>query len=422
MAHHNFLGRGTPVAQQEKITVVYGDGLSTYEITIGGIQIDVPADTDLATTRAAIVTALNDSAEPYFSVLTISNGTASGEILIDADVAGFPFVMTVDKTGGTGTIAIVNVTASSGPHHWNDASNWDSDAVPTGSADTVTIANSAVDILFGLDQSAVQLTMFAQKASYTGKIGLDTRSFYKGEGVSDATRDEYRDTYLKIKYDKAVFGELDGQTTVTGCPRCKVWNPLTDVSLTAIYETAAIASETNMMAFRFRFANTGADVQILGKASGGVGFGTDLANEVCIMGEVWISKVSSLSKVIMGDAATYESFESYGGTHRLKGNMNASKVLTVHAGTVTTEGESTNGVPAIVVEGGSVIANHNKASQPCTATVTINGGTIDATQNNTARTWTAVNLNGGKLIGGEHLTITDDITLPSSRYELTMVA
>lgn len=91
---------------------------NSFTVTIGGIAITVPGDTDVATTAAALRSALNASKHPNFAVITWS-GTG-GNIIGTADQAGIPFTARLTKNGtGSATVTdFVLTTANAGVHKW----------------------------------------------------------------------------------------------------------------------------------------------------------------------------------------------------------------------------------------------------------------------------------------------------------------
>ena len=111
------------------------------------------------------------------------------------DTEGVPHTVTVTTTESDGgaadlqTWTVANTTAATGPNFWDNASNWDTGAIPID-ADTVWIENSNVDILYGISQSAIELTALNIAGSYTGKIGLPR---INADGYA-----EYRTRYLTI--------------------------------------------------------------------------------------------------------------------------------------------------------------------------------------------------------------------------------
>ena len=247
MATKYWLGIADAVAQVDTGSIDSVDGTpanNTFIVTIGGVAISAVGDTDVATTATALRASLNASLHPYFAGITWS-GTA-GDIIGTADTAGVPFVAALTETGaGTGAVTdFAATTASAGPNDWSTADNWSDGAVP-GNADIIYVRENAINICWGLDQSAVNGVSIYPEKTFTGKIGLDRSGFATtsdGETLG-ATKPEYRQTYLKIDYDDLEIGKHTGQGTATGSDRIKVDNTNAGASTTTILATANTPSE-----------------------------------------------------------------------------------------------------------------------------------------------------------------------------------
>jgi hypothetical protein len=101
------------VAQVFDGLVAYA-GAGTVVATINGVAISVATDTDTATTRAALVAAINASTNPLVTPVTAANG-AAGAYTLTADVPGVAFTAVATQTGGqthTLTQLTANVDAS----------------------------------------------------------------------------------------------------------------------------------------------------------------------------------------------------------------------------------------------------------------------------------------------------------------------
>jgi len=100
------------VAQVDTLAVTYASGEVYYVgITIEGVRysVAVAADTDTATTQAAIVTAIN-AMMPTYTVLAAGS---SPNVTLTAEVAGKAFVVDLGlKSGTTARLTITHTTAS----------------------------------------------------------------------------------------------------------------------------------------------------------------------------------------------------------------------------------------------------------------------------------------------------------------------
>lgn len=107
--------RSTPVAQVMTGTAVFGGG-TTYTITItvpglAPVTVNVPANTDSATTASDIASAINGSAA---GAEVTAAATSGGAFTITSDNPGISFVVTSSVAGGAGTLSFVSTTANVG--------------------------------------------------------------------------------------------------------------------------------------------------------------------------------------------------------------------------------------------------------------------------------------------------------------------
>ena len=173
-------------------------------ITIGTVSVDVTTGSTTAATVAENVktafNALSATSYPAFAEIT---ATRSGDdLILTAETAGVPFVVTLTPLEANGSAADAQTiegsgtattgsttTANSGPNDWSVAANWSTGAVPVDS-DDVVLENSNVDILYGLSQTSIDLASLTIKQSFTGKLGLPKRNAGGYE--------EYRTDYLTL--------------------------------------------------------------------------------------------------------------------------------------------------------------------------------------------------------------------------------
>lgn len=222
VANAYWLGSATAVAQVTTIQVTaYAVG-TTYKIIVGGVVISAIAAGSVNATALALATAWNASTHPYCAAVTAA-AVATDTVTLTADIAGVPFVVTSAVSGSTGTIGSSSTTtASAGPNHWDTPVNWSTGAVPV-SADNAFVLNSAVPILWGLDQSAVALALLSIQQSFTGTIGLPPGRFTLGAGVySPTVVPEYRATYLAAAAAAVRIGENFSAAGASGSPLIKL--------------------------------------------------------------------------------------------------------------------------------------------------------------------------------------------------------
>ena len=182
--------RGDTPATSDVWTITPGGtiGTETFTVTINGKSITYTATGGdaVADVVDGLVAAWNASTTTELTEYDATDSTT--HMTLTADTAGVPGTISSSATGSATNVA-ANTTAATGPNFWSEANNWSGGAVPVNS-DTVILENSDVDILYGLDQSAVTLTLFDVRESYIGDIGLPQRN--------TAGYLEYRDTELQI--------------------------------------------------------------------------------------------------------------------------------------------------------------------------------------------------------------------------------
>ncbi len=184
------------IAQVETYTFSAPVGVgNTYTATINGKSVtysSIAADTAaLATTGLFNLLNLSTGVAPELTEITFANPSA-GVLTATASVPGTPFANVPGTSAGlvmgtgnglTNGIATVHTTANQSPSDVNDAQNWvranlgvtppsKTRALPQN-GDDVVLANSAVPMLWNLDQLIlVQFNSFKRNQSMTGQIGL----------------------------------------------------------------------------------------------------------------------------------------------------------------------------------------------------------------------------------------------------------
>ncbi len=129
---------------------------------------------------------LDASTQSLFTQITwAKSGTV--DITATAKTSGRPFTLAVIyTTASTGTYADVATTASLGPNDINTVANFSTGSKPVAD-DEVTCNNGSYDILYGLDQSGVDLQSFKRTKDYKGQIGDPVGGFYLKYGVSNTS-------------------------------------------------------------------------------------------------------------------------------------------------------------------------------------------------------------------------------------------
>lgn len=185
----------------EALSTIGSGNVSCTGGVLPGTPVDIEFIADLGSQSLALITAPGGSS---------AETTAAGPL------------PTVKITTPQTKVTHTTTTSNAGPNDWNTASNWDTGTVPANS-DNVFIVDGA-NILYGLDQSAVTLTLLETRNRET-EIGLPRRN---------ADYFEYRETFLKIGATTVNIGDGPGN----GSDRIQIHFTNTDPVIT-VYETGS---------------------------------------------------------------------------------------------------------------------------------------------------------------------------------------
>lgn len=397
MAINYFLGTATPVAQVADSTITGYDAATTYTVTIGDVAISTVGTGGTANTTAiALVALLNASTHPYFAAVTWS-APGGGVIRGTADTAGSPFIAALTKNGGTGTVTdFSDTTPSSGPNHWDDATNWSLGAVPVNT-NGVVITDTDVNICHGLSQSAVLLATMVTTKTYTGKIGLNRLAFTTdaaGDAASATAAIEYRQAALAIGITLGYLGQDFGAGAPLGSGRINL-DLGTDASTIYIMGTANQPTETGKQAVRIK-ANKNTTVIHVVSAPGGVGIATDAPDDTTTIDKIYMDDRTGSSILTLGSGVTMATgVEQVGGNSVLQSAADVPSTI-LRGGNLLAVGAFK--LTAATVSGGVLTSNNVAASGASIGTVAIYGdGILDLTQNSAPRTVTSPTVNGGEM-------------------------
>lgn len=187
MAILRWAGGATAQAQVSTLTpggtIEAGDIFNvilTGEDGVDQTEAVVATGTTVAQVCDDIVLQCNASTQTLFRNVTFSDQTT--HVDVTANAPGVPFYLsetTTESGGGAAdaqTFVVGSTTANSGPNDYNTLNNWvESDgtapaAVPA-SNDEVYFSTGNHDVLYGLDQSSVDLKQFRVTSGYQGAIG-----------------------------------------------------------------------------------------------------------------------------------------------------------------------------------------------------------------------------------------------------------
>ncbi|MEQ9069333.1 MAG: LamG-like jellyroll fold domain-containing protein, partial [Gimesia chilikensis] len=211
----------------QTLTLAGSPTSGSVNVSYQGVGVDIPYDATAAEAEALLESISTigsgnvnvmggDWPGTALVVEFIGNLSVTNVELLEIDTSSL--VMSVSETtkgvtNPTGTVETIvtplsqsTTSPNSGPHNWDVPANWNTNTIPA-SSDTVYIADSDIDILYGLDQSEVMLAELHVEQTFTGDIGLPRINTDGGTGNSYY---EYRETYLKIGATELFIGEKEG--------------------------------------------------------------------------------------------------------------------------------------------------------------------------------------------------------------------
>jgi len=415
MATNFWLGTANAVKQIDFVTITADDAATTYSITIGGKVVSIlGTGTGVNDTAAALQVALAAETEPYFTAIVWT--VVTDTITATALVAGVEFTATSSVVGGTGTISGFGSTqALAGPNVWTTPENWSLGVRPVG-GDDVFIQDSSINICWGLS-AGITINSLTIPKSYTGRIGLDGRSFATSADANtvDPTEVEYRPAYLQIGATTVDIGQDFSPAIVAGSDRILLDNNV--ATTMTIHNTALASSDVGRPAIRFKTGNAACDIFVR-LAPGGVGLAVEDPTEIMTIRTLSISEVGSISQVTTGLGASITTWEQFGGINIINTN-NDITTITVDGGTLTTEGtfQLTTGN----ISGGLWNSNHTNAGDSI-VTLNARGGSVNTLDSSEPRTLGIVNaLFGSTLrIDVSFLTITTLNVDPTRPVEIAI--
>jgi hypothetical protein len=357
MAVYNWLARALARAQLVTITfALTWAAADTATVTINGKSVTYTAVGASTTTAATgLYTLLAAATAPEFTAITWAN-PSNGVITATSAVAGIPFTLTATEvTAGNGTCTAVVTTAATGPNHWDDVNNWEGATVPT-TGDTANVNLSLGSVFWGLDQNTVTL---ASLNVYTTSQTTNTLGLPK---INAAGYTEYLDDYLKIS---ATAWVIDADS-----PRVKI--NFGSVAFSGEVRRSGSSADPPTPAVLIRGTSTS---NVLDVPAGTVG------------AAYYFGEAFAAATITVGPAGTLTlgSGTTTATTITSLGTLISNGVFTT---LYTVGGQSVvNGAPGattIDVTGGTLVC----AFSGTAANVLVGPGTLDATTDTTARTFT----------------------------------
>ena len=274
---------------------------------------------------------------------------------------------------------------SSDPNDWSEAANWKEAAVPVN-GDDVFVRDSAVDILAGLDQSAVTLTTLHIEQSFTGLLGTATE-------------------FLQIAATDVIIGEVKTTQILAGSRRLNL-DFKAGTTRIEIINSANVPQDQGKAPIRLLIADASCDIFVLG----GLVNIADEADQTSTLGDIQIS--NSQAKVMVGSNVTYDNYIQFSGLGRLF-SMPGTK-LECDAGTVELFGTATL-VLADIGQNGTVL--NNLSGNVTTAVIF---GLLDYNGSNFTTTLATANLKIGGRIRADFARLTITSLVNETSREVTL--
>jgi len=417
MAIAYFTGTADAVAQVTTVTVGGVLAGETFTLSVGGVAIasHTDADTVIATTVAALVSAWNASTHPYGTA--VSAVDASPDITLTADTAGVPFTVTVNTPGGAATLVITGdpTTASAGPNDLSTEDNWTGGGGSGGkpaATDTVEFKDTDVDVCWGLTElNGVALDGLFIHQTYTGRMGLDYAAFAtSADGRTvDTSKQEYRSTRAQFPMNGATkrfhIGWHEGPGTPAGSQQ--IYLLMDGSGEIIVHNTATVSSQSGRPSVDIDTTSASTNL-IVREAPAGVGVAMQAPDDAATINDITVTSQSASTRVFIGKGVSWDNFTQFGGTNQIDSaiDLTAGEAVKVHSGTLTIQGDFL--IDELHINGGLVIDKHLNTGAVSIVDTWINGGTLDLTQNGQAHELTNVYLEkGGTLRADDGLT---DIT------------
>lgn len=382
MATLRWTGSAGAVAKVWTFQITAYDATTTYKLTsASGQVISVLAAGSANATATAFETAITASEFPEFSEVTADSSTDT--VTLTGVTAGKPFTFTTSVSGGTGTISAgTTTTADTGPNHWDNATNWSGGAVPVNS-DTVILEGPAVQIWYGLAQSAVTLTELILRATDRLEIGLPQTNTDNATSYS-----ETRAQYLAIGATT-----VTSEWTGTGRIRLDTGSVQTTINCTS----TGTSLDTDLPAFLFKGTHASNALNI-NKGDVGVALLTGETATVATLRVGYVDSVDGDASVKCSSGVTLTTIEQSGGVVEIASNVTT---ITKTDGSITVGGSAT--VTTANVDGGEY---YHKSTGTLTTLKVGSDGVASFTRDMRARTVTNCEVYKGGTLLDSFKTVT----------------
>lgn len=303
MATRIWKGDAVGIAQESRATPANVEVNDVFTLTLNGSAVNYTSTgAAVSDVTAGLTTAWNNST--VLEHTEIAAATTGAFVKFLGNTAGLPYTITGaavnNSTGGADdqTLTMSTTTLASGPNHWNAVDNWYTstggiaDSGIPADDDNVIVENSAVSILFGLDQTAVTPSSVKFKASFTGNLGLPRTNV--------AGYVEYRDTYLKMTNSTDASTTLwdIGEGEGAGSGRLKI-DGNTGLNKFTVFKSG-IRAESGIPAILLKGTSTDNEYAI-NRGDVGIGFFGGESGSYTALRVGFLDAVGSDAKVVLGD-------------------------------------------------------------------------------------------------------------------------
>lgn len=379
----------------------------TATVTINGKDLVLTVGTaattaDVASALAAMLASADAVGDETRSALASSVPELTGvEAEADASVVsltgpdtGAPFTVTATEvTVGTGTVSAATPTAPTGPNHYDDPENWEPVNVPV-TADDIVFERSDVDVLYGIDQSAVTPNTVRALPTFTGRIGLPPVN-------AEGRYREYRPQYLTFNGVTAGAFVEDGDGAGSG--RIKLDFGTATAATVTVAKTGQ-GEEDGVPAVLLAGGNAGNVLNLTG-GSVGLAFDTGTTGEWPVVNVSQAEGSGATTRLVCGQGSTLGTVRHYGG------DVTVQSDVTTYEMTAGTLRWLAGAVTTLTVDGGTVF--WQSAGTLTTGVFRNKGTTLDAERDPRTRTATNLSVTKGAALfdGNKRITFTTPVAI-----------
>ena len=386
MASRSWLGRAKKVAQISTITVTGPIvAAETFMVTINGKSITFTAT---AGTTSNVVTGLQAllAAATAAEFLEGTWAAADPDITMTAKTAyaGVPITITVSHTSFGGNISVATTVAATGPEFLGNILNWSGSTLPV----------DADNIYFGPAEYGPKYGLTELNGVTPALIDIDPQATYAfGLPVMNAAGGytEYRTRY--VTFDGCtLFRARKGTGNGSGLSRFD----FLATAVAAVVESTGATTETGAPALNIIGTNANNSLEV---QAGDVGWGA-MSGDIATLK----THIQAGGTVVCGAGVTLSGAGSTidvgGGTFKCR---SATLTVTVDGG-ATFECDETGTMTTLTVHPGATC----KYRQSGTCTAATIYGTLDCSEDRSARIFTTLTVHPGAIVNGlENVTITN---------------